>query len=61
MQPVTSTNVSVPVQGVNEIIVSQNQLIPNNNAIKIINSPEQIIPQNNVSMTNPSTSVIPIV
>ena len=61
VQPVTSTNVSVPVQGVNEIIVSQNQLIPNNNAIKIINSPEQIIPQNNVSMTNPSTSVIPIV
>ena len=35
VQPVTSTNVSVPVQGVNEIIVSQNQLIPNNNAIKI--------------------------
>jgi hypothetical protein len=61
VQPITSTNISVPIQGANEIMVSQNQLIPNNNAIKIINAPEQIIPQNNVSLTNPSTSVIPIV
>ena len=57
VQPITSTNISVPTHNA---MTSQSQLMQNDNAIKIINNSQQIIPQNNVSQTNPSTQVIPI-
>ena len=57
VQPITSTNISVPTHNA---MASQSQLIQNDNAIKIINNSQQIIPQNNVSQANPSTQVIPI-
>ena len=57
MQPITSTNISVPTHNA---MTSQIQLIQNNNAIKTINNSQQIIPQNNVSQANPSTQVIPV-
>ena len=57
VQPITSTNISVPTHNA---MASQSQLMQNDNAIKIINNSQQIIPQNNVSQANPSTQVIPI-
>jgi len=57
VQPITSTNISIPIHNP---MASQTQLIQNNNAIKIINNSQQISPQNNVSQTNPSLQVIPI-